>query len=329
MKQPINKNDFTVKVLFKETKKILKLKLLTKNVDLTRVIVEEHLHRPGLALAGFVDVFTFQRIQVFGNTELSFLNKMNKTQQEKSLEKLFSFVIPCIIAVDAGTIPQMLIDSAEKHLIPVIASRLPTTKVFQILGYYLEEEFAPELSVHGCLVDVYGIGILITGRSGIGKSELALDLIKRGHRLICDDVVKINRMTSGILIGRSNKHLKYRMEIRGIGIIDVNSMFGIRAIRSNKRIEVELKLIDWDKSQKYERLGLDEKKSEILGEKIPVVHLPIFPGKTISVFAEVVALNELLKLHGENSAKQFSKELTRRIEKKSFLYRQYLGPDFE
>ncbi|MEJ2627754.1 MAG: HPr kinase/phosphorylase, partial [bacterium] len=182
---------------------------------------------------------------------------------------------------------------------------------------------------HGCLVDIFGIGILITGRIGIGKSELALDLITRGHRFVCDDVVTITRMSGNILLGISNERLQYNMEIRGLGIINIHSIFGIRAIRRNKRIEVELKLVDWDKSEKYERLGLDAKHTEILGLKIPIVHLPIFPGKSISTIAEVIALNELCRLNGQYNAKEFSDEITRYMKRDFRSPSKYRGPDFE
>jgi len=306
----------------------LHFKLLTQDADLERIVTEEYLHRPGVALAGFVDIFTYKRIQVFGNTELAYLKSLDLNQRKKILKKIFSFDIPCIIVTnEKKTVPE-LIQLANSKAIPVLSTTLSTIQIFDTLGYYLEEKFAPVTSVHGCLVDIYGIGILITGRSGIGKSELALDLVTRGHRFICDDVVTITRMSGNILLGRGNEKLKYNMEIRGLGIINIRSIFGIKSIRRSKRIEVELKLVDWEKSQKYERLGIDEKCTDILGLEIPIIHLPIFPGKSIATIAEVIALNELCRLEGQYHAREFSDEITRYM-KEDINSKKYIGPDFE
>jgi len=307
----------------------LHFKLLTQDADLERIITEEYLHRPGIALAGFVDIFTYKRIQIFGNTELAYLKSLDINQRKKILKKIFSFDIPCVIVTnEKKTVPE-LIQLANSRTIPVLSTTLSTIQIFDNLGYYLEEKFAPVTTVHGCLVDIYGIGILITGRSGIGKSELALDLVTRGHRFICDDVVTITRMSGNILLGRGNEKLKYNMEIRGLGIINIRSIFGIKAIRRSKRIEVELKLVDWEKSQKYERLGIDEESTDILDLKIPIIHLPIFPGKSISTIAEVIALNELCRLEGQYNAREFSDEITRYMKKDVNSLKKYIGPDFE
>lgn len=312
-----------------ETKELLGFKLLTQDADLKRNITEEYLHRPGVALAGFVDVFSYQRIQIFGYTELAYLKVLSPDQRKKILKKIFSFDIPCIIVTsEKDTVPE-LIELANSRTIPVLSSALRTIQLFDNLGYYLEEKFAPATTVHGCLVDIHGIGILITGKSGIGKSELALDLVTRGHRFICDDVVHITRMSGNILLGKNNEKLQYNMEIRGLGIINIQSIFGIKAIRRTKRIEVELQLVQWEKSQKYERLGIDERTTEILGLKIPIIHLPIFPGKSIATIAEVIALNELCRLDGQYHAKKFRDEITRYMKKDFRSPAKYIGPDFE
>ncbi|MFO7890837.1 MAG: HPr(Ser) kinase/phosphatase [bacterium] len=319
----------TVKKLLEETKELLGFKLLTQDADLKRIITEEYLHRPGVALAGFVDIFSYQRIQIFGNTELAYLKSLSTEKRKKILKKIFSFDIPCVIVTsEKDTVPE-LIELANSRTIPVLGTAMGTIQLYHNLGYYLKEKFAPATTVHGCLVDIYGIGILITGRSGIGKSELALDLVTRGHRFVCDDVVGITRMSGNILLGKSNKKLQYNMEIRGLGIINIQSIFGIKAIRRSKRIEVELKLVEWEKSHKYERLGIDESKTEILGLSIPIVHLPIFPGKSISTIAEVIALNELCRLDGQYNAKKFSDEITRYMKKDFQSPEKYIGPDFE
>ncbi len=182
--------------------------------------------------------------------------------------------------------------------------------------------------MHGTLIDVYGIGVLLSGRSGIGKSEVALDLVERGHRLVSDDVVEIVKKSREILIGQTNSLLRHHIELRGLGIVDVQSMFGIRAIRVQKRVEIEVQLEDWDDSEDYERLGMEDQFKEILGVKLPIVRLPIFPGKNITVIVETIALNQLLKIHGLHPAKKFNELLMKRIQEKQEL-KKYLKGDFE
>lgn len=291
--------------------------------------MEKELHRPGLALAGFVDLFSYKRIQICGNTEVTYLNNLSAKQQESSLNKVFKFEIPCFLFTHQNNPTETFVRMSDEMGIPVFGTPFNTTKVTQILGDYLDEQFAPKTYIHGSLVDVYGIGVLITGRSGIGKSEVALDLVARDHRLVVDDIVTVVRRTEGILLGLGNETLRYNMEIRGVGLIDIQSVFGIRSIRRQKRIEVQVELVDWDKSESYERLGLKEKTKQVLGEKLPLVRLPIYPGKNISVIVEVIALNQLLKLYGHHSARQFEARLTRRIKSKLQAMKVYLDHDFE
>lgn len=318
----------TVKELYEDTKNLLKLETLNSGIGFNNEIKERELHRTGLALSGFVDVFTYQRIQIFGNTELAYLEKFSAVKRELSLRKVFSFKIPCVIVTDNNEPGKDFIKIASDNNIPVLKSLYSTTHVAQILSSYLEKKFAPFRTVHGSLVDVYGIGMLITGRSGIGKSEVALDLIERGHRLVADDVVNLIRRTEGILIGSCTETLLHHMEIRGLGIIDVRSMFGIRSIRFQKRVEVELHLVDWDKEKDYERTGLNEELVDYLGVKIPIIHLPIFPGKNITVIAETIALNQLLKIYGKFTAKEFNERLMQKIQSNTEL-RDYLFFDLE
>jgi HPr kinase/phosphorylase len=203
----------------------------------------------------------------------------------------------------------------------VIRTALPTTPFLHMLADHLEDVFAPRASVHASLVDVYGVGLLISGQSGIGKSEIALDLVERGHRLVADDVVEIIRR-GNVLIGRGSEHLRHFMEIRGIGIINVMDIFGIRAVRVQKRIEVEVRLEDWD------RLGLDEKYIDVLGVKIRQVVIPIYPGKNITVIAESISLNHMLKVYGIDAAKRFNKQLVDMMESDRKT-RRYLKYDTE
>jgi HPr kinase/phosphorylase len=323
------KFSITVKTLFLDNKKPLKLELVSGKDGLKKKITKKELHRPGLALAGFVDKFTYKRVQICGNTEILYLKKLTPVKRQKALQKVMAFDIPCFIVTDSNEIPGEFAHSSEQHGIPVFRTPFATTQIAQHLGDYLDGKFALRTFIHGSLVDVYGIGVLIAGRSGIGKSEVALDLVARGHRLVVDDVVAIVRRSGGILIGLGNEKLKYHMEIRGLGVVDVRAMFGIRGIRRQKRVEVQLELVDWDNSEKYERLGLKEITTDILGVKIPLVRLPVFPGKNISVIAETIAMNQLLKIYGLDSAREFEKELYRKQIQETLGAKEYLGRDFE
>lgn len=303
----------TVDTLFSENKKRLKLSLLTKKIGFDRKITEKEIHRPGLALAGFTDLFTYHRVQIFGNTENQYMKKLTRKLRVESLARVFHFDIPCVIITSEEEIPPEIVEQANTSHVSVFRTPFATTKLVQLLGEYLDEKFAPQIFLHGSMVDVYGIGVLIAGRSGIGKSEVALDLISRGHRLIADDVISISRRAGGALIAQVNEKLKYNMEIRGLGIIDIHAMFGIRGIRDQKRLEVQVELVDWDSKEKYERLGLKEETCEIMGEKTTLVRLPIYPGKNISMIVEVIALNQRLKSFGYHAAVEFEKQMSRRM----------------
>jgi len=325
----VNISSISVKTLFSDNRKSLKLKLVSGKKGLQKKITDKDLHRPGLALAGFVDKFSYRRVQICGNTEIAYLNKLKPTARQRAIEQVMNFDIPCFIITDCNEAPPEFVQSSEKHAIGLFQTPFATTKVTQLLGDYLDGKFAPKTVVHGSLVDVYGIGVLITGCSGIGKSEVALDLVARGHRLIVDDAVTIIRRTGGILMGLGHENLKYHMEIRGLGVIDIQALFGIRGIRRQKRVEVQLELVEWEESEKYERLGLEEITTEILGEKIPLVRLPIYPGKSIAVIAETIAMNQLLKIYGFPSAKKFEKHLGHKMKQKNLGLEEYLGRDFE
>ena len=220
-----------------------------------------------------------------------------------------------------------LVPLATEHGVPVIRTALPTTPFLHMLTDHLEDVFAPRMSVHASLVDVYGVGLLFSGQSGIGKSEIALDLVERGHRLVADDVVEIIRR-GNVLIGKGSEHLRHFMEIRGIGIINVMDIFGIRAVRIQKRIEVEVRLEVWDPKKDWDRLGLDEKYVDMLGTKIRQVVIPIYPGKNITVIAESISLNHMLKVYGIDAAKRFNKQLIDMMESDRKT-RRYLKYDTE
>jgi HPr kinase/phosphorylase len=321
-------NELTVEKLFEDNKNRLKLKILNNQSSFGKKIKEKEVHRPGLALSGFVDVFTFKRVQVVGNTELAYLETLTPTKRESSLHKVFEFDIPCIFITHNNQPLEELISIANEKEITIFQSGFSTTHVIQILSSYLEKEFAPTRTLHGSLVDVHGVGVLITGRSGIGKSEVALDLVERGHRLVADDVIHLKRRTEGTLIGTCSEALLHHMEIRGIGIIDVCSLFGVHAVRFQKRVELEIHLEDWEEGKDYDRTGLEEHFVKYLDVAIPIINLPIFPGKNITVLAEVIALNHLLKVYGQYTAREFNENLKEKI-KTSQTLKDYLFYDTE
>src|SRR3990172_5325508 len=279
--------DLTVEQLYQEKKEFLELNLLTENGQLGRKIDNNQIHRPGLALAGFTRRFAHKRTQVLGETELAFLADKSPQERRHIVESLLEFDIPYLVVNKGIDPPLELIEIANQKGIPVLQTYLTTTEFITRLSAYLDNIFSPSITIHGTLVDVYGVGLLYTGKSGIGKSECALDLVERGHRLVADDMVKISRKAPEVLIGASSELLGHHMEIRGVGIIDIEEFFGIRAIRLQKRIEVEVNLTLWSETEEYERLGLEEKKTTVLGVGLPVVRVPISPGKNITVISEV------------------------------------------
>jgi HPr kinase/phosphorylase len=281
-----------------------------------RFIYEPELHRPGLALAGYLKLYQFQRIQILGNTECEYLSNMGIEEQKDSFKKILCYELPVIFLTHGNTLPEYLLELAKQHFIPVFRTQVESTKFMFLLRDFLEDQFATQTVVHGSMVDVYGIGILISGKSGIGKSEVALDLVERGHRLVADDVVVLSRKNN-VLIASATDMNKHFMEIRGLGIIDVMSMFGIRSVRYQKRLEVVIDLFLWEENTKIDRTGLEKEAVDIMDINIPVTRLPITPGKNITVIAEVIAMNHLLNHYGYDAALAFQDKIKRRIADKS------------
>lgn len=294
----------TVRTLLDENRERLSLKLVSGRKGLDNLIISLEINRPGLALAGFVDLFTYNRIQLIGNTELLYINSLTPQERIDAFEIICQFDLPCIFFTNDKHPPRELVTICNERGIPLVVTSMATTQFVHLLSYYLEDIFATSATVHGTLVDVYGIGLLFTGRPGIGKSEVTLDLIERGHRLVADDIVHIVRKTRGIIVGTGNDLTRTLLEIRGVGIVDVQQMFGIRATRLQKRIEIEVQLVDWDETKKLNRTGLDEEVSTILDVDVARVEVPIYPGKYIAVIVESIALNHLLKTNGYHAAKE-------------------------
>jgi len=271
-------------------------------------IIEADLHRPGLALTGFLQVFSHQRVQLVGNTEYFYLDSLTPPERSTVMRRLDGLPSPLWIFTHGNRPHPEVLEAAIAQNACVAWTPLPTLELAQSLTEILQEHFASFATVHGSLVDVYGIGLLYTGRSGVGKSECVLDLVERGHRLVADDVVYLTRRGDAV-VGTGNQLLGQHMEIRGIGIIDVASLFGIRAIRHSKRIEMVVELRLWKEGETYERTGLNSYSCNLMGVEVPRTVIPVSPGKNITVISEVVAMNTLLKMHGKDTAKDFNERL--------------------
>jgi HPr kinase/phosphorylase len=315
----------TVEYLLRTKRESLALKLLTDERGLTRVVPGPDISSPGLVLTGFTERFPGDRMQVLGETEVAFLNSLDDERRQRALEVFFSFNLPVVFVTKAQDPPEPLLEIANDRGTPVVQTQLKTAEFYHRAKPFLEEYFAPTVTMHGSLADVYGVGLLFVGRSGVGKSEAVLDLIERGHRLVADDMVIISRRGNEILIGRGHELQRHHMEIRGVGIIDIKSLFGIRAIRQQKRIEVVVQLEVWDEGAAYDRTGLNPQSTEVLGVHIPKVVVPLNPGKNITVIAEVVAMNHLLKYSGVDSAALFDQRLQRHLRGLA----EYLEEDYE
>ena len=304
--------------LFEDQRQELQLEPLTESLASRLEITISDIHRPGMALMGFVENFLPERIQILAQTELTYLATLTPDAVRQAIDRLFQFDMPLIVVCKGLEVPPYLLQRANTSQVPVLRTTQSTTPFIHSLTAYLDYMFAPQSTVHGSLVDTYGVGLLFTGRSAIGKSETALDLVERGHRLVADDVVTITRRHGDVLIGTGNQLLRHHMEIRGLGIIDVQAVFGIRSIRLQKRVEVEVKLVEWSAEEEYERVGIDERKTTYLGIEIPQVQVPITPGKNITVIAEVVALNYLVRVTGGYSpAERLNQHLIELMKRKS------------
>lgn len=315
----------TLDELFRIKQQVLQLELLTPGCPLDREIHSATLSNPGLVLAGFTDRFLRGRLQVLGETEIRFLESLDERRQRDVIVNFLKLEMPALVVTKQLEVPPLLIELATADGTPVLRSALKTGDFYRRLQPFLEERFAETTQVHGSLADVYGVGLLFVGRSGIGKSECVLDLVERGHRLVADDLVVVTRRGNDVLIGRGHERQQHHMEIRGVGIIDVRALFGIRSIRLQKRIEVVVQLVDWDGGAQYDRTGLTTEETEMLGVSIPRVVIPLNTGKNITVISEVVAMNHLLKYTGVNSARLFNDRLLDSMKG----VRQYLEEDYE
>jgi len=310
-----------VRILYEEKKGEFQLELLAGEAGLDiRKIVTVDIYRPGLALTGFTEKFLAERVQILGSTELSYLKTLSATQMKKAINTILAFTPPCFIIAKNLALPEGFATIANKLKVPVFRTSLDTTQFIHLLTAYLDYKLAPEAYLHGDLVDVYGVGLLLVGESGIGKSECALDLVERGNRLVADDLVRVQRRGEGIIMGQSaarSPAMQYHIEIRGVGIVDIYALFGIRSVRTRKRIEVQVELARWQENMDYERLGIEEQFTEILDVKVPLVRIPVTPGKNLALVCEVIAKNHLLKIMGYHPAKMFNQELLKLMKNKN------------
>lgn len=297
--------------LLKDDAKHLNLKLVYGKQHLKdRYILNYRIQKPGLALSGFADHIHGGRVQVLGNTEVSYLWTLTPKERFKSISNLSDKNICCFLITKNLHIPKELLEAVRVSGSPVFKTDLPSSEAIEGIMAFLEEKLAPETTCHGVFMDIFGVGLLITGRSGIGKSECAIELIKRGHRLVADDAVHFRKIQE-YLEGRSSDMLRYHMEVRGLGILNIKDMFGVTSIRQRKKLELVVEFVDWDSNGSYDRLGLDNQYEMILKEKIPKILLPISAGRNMAVIVEVAARNHLLKIMGYDSAKSFSEKLLR------------------
>ncbi len=307
----------------------LQLEALTGDVGLDREIPSPEASSPGLVLAGYTARFTgTDRVHILGETEITYLASLDGAARRTAIETFLAYDLPCVVVTKGQQAPEELVTLAAAKGIAVIRTRLKTAEFYRRLKPFLDDAFAPSTTVHGSLADVFGVGLLFRGRSGIGKSECVLDLVERGHRLVADDVVRVTRRGNDVLIGRGHEVSRHYMEIRGVGLIDINALFGVRSVRQQKRIEVVVQLEDWDTGREYDRTGLDLQETDVLDVKLPLVTVPLNPGKNLTVICEVVAMNHLLRYSGVDSAHAFNDRLIRRMREQREL-QEYLEEDYE
>ncbi len=300
------------KALRDDTRFHLALELVAGAEGLGREIDHPRVQKPGLALAGFVQSIQPNRLQVLGRTEIEYLSTLDDVAQQRALDLLFDAGIACAVVTTGLAAPPRLLHAAQDHKIPLFLTQLSSGTFIGRVHEFLEEHLSPEIALHGVLMDVFGVGVMLTGHSGIGKSECALDLILRSHRLVADDVVLVRQRKSQ-LIGMGSPITRHHMEVRGLGIINVRDLFGAASVRERKRLELVVEMIDWNADAEYDRVGIDEQYESILDIDVPKVVLPIRPGRNVASIVEVAARNHLLKLQGHNAAQKFKESLERRL----------------
>ncbi len=291
----------------------LKLVLMAGESGLGRRLTIHRIQKPGLALAGYVRQVHPERVQVLGATEISYLGTLTDEEARRSVEAFVALNPACVVVTKGLDVPRLLLEAADRGGVPVLRTPLVSSAAIDAIQKHLELQLAPTASIHAVLMDVLGVGVLLLGKSGIGKSEAALDLIMRGHRLVADDLVEVRRTSGDVLVGWASELIKHHMEVRGLGIINIKDMFGVAAVRDEKKIELVLELLRWDQTESHDRLGLDEMVYPILDVPVPLLRIPVSPGRNVSSLIEVAARNRLLQVRGHHSAREFQERLDRAL----------------
>lgn len=300
--------------LLKDKDYHLNLELVSGKKGLLKKLTIPRIQKPGLALTGDTSNLHSGRLQIIGKSEINYLKSLSDKKLQSVLEKICSIDLSAMVITRGNTVPQELIEEAEKNSIPLFSTNLLTSTFINRVTKFLEDKLTASTSIHGVLMDVYGVGIMIVGKSGIGKSEAALDLILRGHRLVADDIIEIKKKPPATLSGMSSEIIRYHMEIRGLGIINIEDLFGVAAIRDRKVIEIAVELAEWDPKEEYDRLGIEEQTYPILDVRIPYLKIPVRPGRNVTTIIEVAARNHLLKQRGHFSAQEFDDKLNKDME---------------
>jgi len=302
-----------VELLVTDPNAALSLSVLAGRRGLDRRLSVARIQKPGLALAGYTEQIHRDRVQILGATEIGFLERLPEAERRSVLDNLVSIQPACIVVTRGLPVPPDVVRLCEEYGVALLRTPLVSSAFIQRVTKYLEEQLAPTTSIHGVLMDVLGVGILLLGKSGIGKSEAALDLVMRGHRLVADDIVDIRKKPPDTIFGSGSDIIRHHMEIRGLGIINIKDLFGISAVRDTKKIELVVELVEWREDEEYDRLGTEDLHYSILDVRIPHLRIPVRPGRNITSIIEVAARNQLLKLQGHHSAREFQERLNRAI----------------
>jgi HPr kinase/phosphorylase len=309
-------NGVVVQELEQSREHHLELTLMAGQKGLKNMITHSQVQKMGLALTGFIQFINPERLQIIGNTEMAYFNTLTPGMQEKVIHQICSLPLSCLVITRGLEIPELLLREADEKGIPVFRTSIRSFDFIERITQFLEEKLSATTSLHGVLMDVFGVGLLLLGKSGIGKSECALDLILRGHRLVADDMVHIQKRSSSSVIGSGFEVIQHHMEIRGLGILNIRSLFGVEAIREKKKIELILELMEWDAHREYDRLGFEEEKFSVLGVELPMLRIPVTPARNLTTIIEVAVRNHLLKVMGYDSALEFEKKLLHKMEEK-------------
>lgn len=322
--------ELTIQEILDEKEAGLDLELLAGAGGLANVVSSPRIQKPGLALAGYHASLHPARVQILGSTELSFLAAMPHEKAVQQVRQLCSYNLSCLIITKHQNAPEYLLAEAEAVDVPLLRSSHLSSNFISLMTRFLEERLLPASTLHGVLVDIHGVGVLLQGKSGVGKSECALELVLRGYRLVADDVIKVRLKLPSVIFGEGMDLLHYHMEIRGLGILNIKHLFGVSAIRERKKVDMVIELVKWEDGKEYDRLGLEEKTYEIHGVELPYLRIPVAPGRNISSIVEVAARNQLLKEMGYHSAREFQDMLEKRMAEVARLHAHtIIGDDLE